>query len=361
MTDWTRTEVGLIVDDYLSMLASELAGAPYNKTAHRRALKLLLNDRSDQSIEFKHCNISAALLDAGFPYIDGYKPRANYQALLGDVLAERMSHAAQLQEVAVADADRPMIVPEVDDILAVLTAPPKAASEPVRASEPSAFRLTTNYIEREARNRSLGLAGENFVLNFERARLIQAGQEVLAGRIEHTSQVRGDHEGYDILSFEASGAERLIEVKTTKEVRCLVSGLSPLCIPRETEDVRITRRHRSHLSLVCRNVSGSSALIEPASDRPSWRAAVAAFRTRPTITSRSFAAWFYAHHQPVLTQFMLLITHWHSILGVSVMTAALGVRLYLRQQHHWLRLLVLSVVGGMLLNAALKQVFQRPR
>lgn len=216
MTDWTRTEVGLIVDDYLSMLASELAGAPYNKTAHRRALKLFLNDRSDQSIEFKHCNISAALLDAGFPYIDGYKPRANYQALLGDVLAERMSHAAQLQEVAVADADRPMIVPEVDDILAVLTAPPKAASEPVRASEPSAFRLTTNYIEREARNRSLGLAGEHFVLNFERARLIRAGQEVLAGRIEHTSQVRGDHEGYDILSFEASGAERLIEVKTTK-------------------------------------------------------------------------------------------------------------------------------------------------
>jgi Domain of unknown function (DUF3883) len=28
--------------------------------------------------------------------------------------------------------------------------------------------------------------------------------------------VRGDGEGYDILSFEESGAERLIEVKTTK-------------------------------------------------------------------------------------------------------------------------------------------------
>lgn len=64
MTDWTRTEVQAIVDDYLFMLASELAGAPYNKAAYRRALKPLLNDRSDQSIEFKHCNISAALLDA---------------------------------------------------------------------------------------------------------------------------------------------------------------------------------------------------------------------------------------------------------------------------------------------------------
>ena len=216
MTDWTRQEVGLTVDDYLSMLTSQLAGAPYNKAAHRRALKPLLNGRSDQSIEFKHCNISAALLDADFHYIPGYKPRANYQALLIEVLAERRAGAKQLHEVAAADADRPMVVPEVDDILAVLTAPPKAAAEPVRAAEPPAFRLTTNYIEREARNRSLGLAGELFVVNFERARLIHAGRETLAGRIEHTSQVRGDHEGYDILSFEESSAERLIEVKTTK-------------------------------------------------------------------------------------------------------------------------------------------------
>ena len=79
-----------------------------------------------------------------------------------------------------------------------------------------------------------------------------------------------------------------------------------------------------------------------------------------SLTDVAVSAWFHAHQQPVLTQFMLLITPWHSILGVSVMTAALSVRLYLRQQHHWLRLLVLSVVGGMLLNAALKQAFQRP-
>ena len=30
------------------------------------------------------------------------------------------------------------------------------------------------------------------------------------------TQVRGDHEGYDILSFATNGTERLIEVKTTK-------------------------------------------------------------------------------------------------------------------------------------------------
>ncbi|MBG6079109.1 hypothetical protein IWX58_000796 [Rubrivivax gelatinosus] len=216
--DWSRREVEAIVDDYLSMLAAELAGTPYNKAAHRRALRPVLGGRTEQSIEFKHANISAVLLDAGFPYIAGYKPRSNYQALLADVVAERMACADQLQEVAAADADRPMVVPEVDDILAVLTAAPKAAAGPRKAAEasPPVVRLSTNYIEREARNRSLGAAGELFVLNYERARLLHAGRESLAARIEHTSKVRGDHEGYDILSFEETGQERLIEVKTTK-------------------------------------------------------------------------------------------------------------------------------------------------
>lgn len=217
-SEWSRQEVKAIVDDYLSMLASELAGSAYNKAAHRRALLPLLNGRTEQSIEFKHANISAALLDAGFPYIAGYKPRSNYQALLAEVLAEQMTDAAQLQEVAAADADRPMVVPEVEDILAVLTAAPRPAADSLKATEPSrpALRLTTNYIEREARNRSLGAAGELFALNYERARLIHVGMESLAARIEHTSKVRGDHEGYDILSFDVNGAERLIEVKTTK-------------------------------------------------------------------------------------------------------------------------------------------------
>src|SRR5690606_20583960 len=46
--------------------------------------------------------------------------------------------------------------------------------------------------------------------------LIHAGQERLAAKIEHVSKLRGDGDGFDILSFETSGKERLIEVKTTK-------------------------------------------------------------------------------------------------------------------------------------------------
>ena len=54
------------------------------------------------------------------------------------------------------------------------------------------------------------------MINFERARLIRAGKERLAASIEHVARVRGDGDGFDVLSFEESGKERLIEVKTTK-------------------------------------------------------------------------------------------------------------------------------------------------
>jgi hypothetical protein len=219
MADWSKSEVEAIVDDYLSMLASELSGTPYNKAAHRRELKLKLDGRSESSIEFKHANISAALLEVGFPYISGYKPRSNYQTLIADVLSERLDGNRTILQLAGVDADRPIAVPEVDDILAVLAErPPPSAKEGLFVGESASqrIRLTTNYLEREARNRSLGNAGELFVLNYERARLIHAGHEELATRIEHTAKVRGDYEGYDILSFEESGLERLIEVKTTK-------------------------------------------------------------------------------------------------------------------------------------------------
>lgn len=218
MKHWSHFEVEAIVEDYLSMLASELSGTPYNKTTHRKALQARLNGRSDTSIEFKHANISAVLLNTGFPYINGYKPRSNYQSLLAKVVLKRLSESGNLLDLAAADAERPIVMPEVDDLLAILTRRPAGDFEKFRVSEPRLTepRLMTNFIERESRNRSLGLAGELLVINFERARLILAGKEALAVQIEHTSRVRGDHEGYDILSYEETGAERLIEVKTTK-------------------------------------------------------------------------------------------------------------------------------------------------
>ncbi len=46
--------------------------------------------------------------------------------------------------------------------------------------------------------------------------MLDAGRSDLAGRIRWVSQIYGDGAGYDILSFDPDGRDRLIEVKTTK-------------------------------------------------------------------------------------------------------------------------------------------------
>jgi hypothetical protein len=88
--DWSREEVEAIVADYIAMLIAELRSEAYNKTEHRRNLKRLLQERTDAAIERKHGNISAILIQLGFPYISGYKPYGNYQGLLREVVAGRL-------------------------------------------------------------------------------------------------------------------------------------------------------------------------------------------------------------------------------------------------------------------------------
>jgi hypothetical protein len=73
--NWSQSEVEAAVEDYFNMLRFELSGLKYNKSEHRRALIELLNNRSGGSVELKHQNISAVLIEMGIPYIDGYKPR----------------------------------------------------------------------------------------------------------------------------------------------------------------------------------------------------------------------------------------------------------------------------------------------
>lgn len=72
-----------------------------------------------------------------------------------------------------------------------------------------------DYIERESRNASLGLAGEKFIVQYEQWRLVRAGAERLAEKIEHVSVTQGDGLGFDVLSYEPNGREKFIEVKTT--------------------------------------------------------------------------------------------------------------------------------------------------
>lgn len=218
--DWSRQEVEAAVADYFAMLRAERSGVEYSKTEHRRKLSKLLIGRTDGSIERKHQNISAALIELGMPYVEGYKPLSNYQQLLFDVVADQIDHSRDLHTVLEAEAAQPVVVPPVDDILAALVEPPTVPRRDEdayakRLRETPRVRRVVDYPAMEAANRSLGGAGEEFAVRFEQARLLAAKRDRLAGKVERVSVSRGDGLGYDVLSFEADGRERLIEVKTT--------------------------------------------------------------------------------------------------------------------------------------------------
>ena len=66
---WSENECQLIVADYFDMLRAELSGSDFNKTEHRRLLASQLSGRSSGSIEYKHQNISAIMIDLVNTYI----------------------------------------------------------------------------------------------------------------------------------------------------------------------------------------------------------------------------------------------------------------------------------------------------
>lgn len=217
-SDWSRAEVEAIVDDYLHMLTQELSGQQYNKSAHRKALSLRLNGRSDKSIEYKCANISAVMIDLGCPFILGYKPRGNVQSLLYEVVEDRISRHRLFDEAARSAVEQPAVAPLRADFDSVMVDAPALKSR--LEEEPVPYRpkfrgTVRDYLDREARNRSLGQAGEGFVLAFERDRLWRLGCSKLSDRVEHVAPTQGDGLGFDVLSFEPDGRERFIEVKTT--------------------------------------------------------------------------------------------------------------------------------------------------
>lgn len=216
--DWSREEVEATVADYLHMLTQELAGQTYNKTQHRLALSRKLAARSDAAIEIKHQNISAVLLALGCPWISGYKPRSNYQNLLFEVVQQAVIGDSLFDRAALNAAQQPATAPLLTDLHKILVTAPelrRSVREPAATYVRREIGLKLDYLAREARNASLGTAGEELVLQYERVRLHKLGKKQLSDRVEHVAATKGDGLGFDVLSFERSGKERFIEVKTT--------------------------------------------------------------------------------------------------------------------------------------------------
>lgn len=219
--DWSEREVALTVADYFEMLLSEVEGRPYRKADHRRELMTRLDGRSASSIERKHQNISAILLESGIPPIDGYKPLGNYQHLLRETVFRFLREHPELQQSLISAG---LMIPgsaptPLADYGSIIVDPPSYSG--FRLGEPPPCYEDGNhgridYAENDLRNRALGRLGEKFVFDLEKRNLLAAGRDDLAGRVEWAADTRGDGLGYDIVSFDTeTGRERLIEVKTT--------------------------------------------------------------------------------------------------------------------------------------------------
>ncbi len=215
---WSYDEVEVTVADYFDMLRQELAGLPVNKAGHNERLRHFVANRSRGSVEFKHANISAILTLHGYPYIDGYKPRFNFQTLLEQVVLEYLEvHGDFFEPVIAGPVLNPTTSPDASEIEVgrLVEPPPDSMRIPPTVWSPTARAVRFDFVARDAANRDLGRRGEEFVVEFERRRLHEGGQRDLVQRIEWTAHVRGDGAGYDVQSFNPDGTARLIEVKTT--------------------------------------------------------------------------------------------------------------------------------------------------
>lgn len=212
---WSKKEVILIIADYFEMLNLELSGLPYNKSDHRRRVAKFLNDR-DNSIEFKHRNISGILAKMGLPFIKGYKPLFNYQQLLEDEVIQFLeSNKLPIEREFKKFAEEPVtsLIKKINYSKLLDVSPTKST---LKEREPSFLPIKINYLAREQNNRLLGEKGEQLVFNYETWRLKSEGKNNLADKIEWVSKDKGDGLGYDILSKNNNGTDRFIEVKTTK-------------------------------------------------------------------------------------------------------------------------------------------------
>ena len=209
-TPWQAHELDAIVNDYFDMLEAHLSGEPYVKARHRATLMSHIG-RSEKSIEFKHQNISAVLDELGAPWITGYKPARNYQNAIFDAIDRYLADHPNVLDAP--SAERPVSRASPAEVF-VLPPLPAANNGPI--PEPLG-RLLRKYdpVERDARNRKLGKAGEAFVLDLEQRQLFASGRPDLARKVRWIADEEGDGAGYDVLSFNPAGCERLVEVKTT--------------------------------------------------------------------------------------------------------------------------------------------------
>jgi hypothetical protein len=152
----------------------------------------------------------------GLTYIAGYKPRGNYQELLAEEVREFLTAHPDLRR-QIVEEDATSVDPPPDgsqfELQSIEVPPP----QPVLGAGRSAAKpLKTDWSAVNVYSQKLGEQGERFVLDLEKRRLHDAGRMDLESKVEWVSKFQRDGAGCDLRSFEETGAELFMEVKTTK-------------------------------------------------------------------------------------------------------------------------------------------------
>jgi len=232
---WTDEEIDLAITAYLDLLAAELRGERPVKATRVREVQRLMPARSTGSIERKLANISAVLDERQQPWIDGYKPYSHYQAALEQAVVRRLGLDRRLSETMAEYQANTLPAPQPTRLATedVLVGPPSVAK---RGGRPP-IGVTTGAFGalQDFRNRQLGRAGEEWVVDAERESLDRLGRRDLADRVVWAANDIGDGLGYDVTSFKPDGTPRHIEVKTTN-----LGARTPFYITRREVEVSRT-------------------------------------------------------------------------------------------------------------------------
>jgi hypothetical protein len=165
------------------------------------------------------------------PWIPGYKPKRNYQNAIFDAIDRFLTEHPDMVGSVEASSAEPRAPMEV------FVAPPALIGAHDQIPE-RLQRLVRKFdpVERDHQNRALGRAGEEFVIDIERRRLSEIERADLARKVRWIAAEEGDGAGYDVLSFDPTGRERLLEVKTTNG-----SARTPFFVTRNERDVATGR------------------------------------------------------------------------------------------------------------------------
>lgn len=150
-----------------------------------------------------------------------------YQALLGGPVAGTIwiigKNNEDLGVLQLEDYCESVVLEcEIDENTGGNTEPEIKSAETISLEQPKStdkkkfIARNSDYSERQEQNSKVGHRGEKFVIRHEVDRLVKAGRQDLADKVEWVSKTQGDGLGYDVLSFDAeTGKPVFIEVKTT--------------------------------------------------------------------------------------------------------------------------------------------------